>query len=209
MYCNHIIIVTFQSTHPLRDATADELKEGLYCLISIHAPLTGCDDDDILRTLNIPISIHAPLTGCDIRWRFFGFTCIYFNPRTPYGMRRKSSARNTNTVVFQSTHPLRDATLNVFNFFIFRPDFNPRTPYGMRRIATIINSYIYQFQSTHPLRDATISRWDLTSLTSNFNPRTPYGMRRRGTIDTLIGMKISIHAPLTGCDGCFPIPMQW
>ena len=101
----------FQSTHPLRDATADELKEGLYCLISIHAPLTGCDDEDILRTLNIPISIHAPLTGCDIRWRFFVFTCIYFNPRTPYGMRRKSSARNTNTVVFQSTHPLRDATV--------------------------------------------------------------------------------------------------
>ena len=38
-----------------------------FVLISIHAPLTGCD---ICKTFQIPIgviSIHAPLTGCDIK----------------------------------------------------------------------------------------------------------------------------------------------
>nr|DAQ64152.1 MAG TPA: hypothetical protein [Caudoviricetes sp.] len=35
--------------------------------ISIHAPLTGCDDPDDLADIDIcDISIHAPLTGCDM-----------------------------------------------------------------------------------------------------------------------------------------------
>ena len=55
----------FQSTHPLRDATINALEE--YCdkLISIHAPLTGCDATKLCNNINYYISIHAPLTGCD------------------------------------------------------------------------------------------------------------------------------------------------
>ena len=36
---------------------------------------------------------------------------------------------------------------------------------------------------------------------SNFNPRTPYGMRRYADDLTALPGQISIHAPLTGCDG--------
>ena len=77
----------FQSTHPLRDATK-LCENGFY--------------------VNV-ISIHAPLTGCDKKKMLIGQKYIYFNPRTPYGMRLTSISIN-----------------NVDN------DFNPRTPYGMR-----------------------------------------------------------------------------
>ena len=79
----------FQSTHPLRGATgiaADETNRienfnprtpcGVRLLlknapaadvvISIHAPLAGCDRPfPGGRRWSVPISIHAPLAGCD------------------------------------------------------------------------------------------------------------------------------------------------
>ena len=57
----------FQSTHPLRDATwaTRYYKSGDF------------------------ISIHAPLTGCDFWIIEGGAIDDYFNPRTPYGMRRQ------------------------------------------------------------------------------------------------------------------------
>ena len=81
------------------------------------------------------------------------------------------------TLQFQSTHPLRDATLsssdNCDNFV----DFNPRTPYGMRLETPFFVLFSLKFQSTHPLRDATLA----DSIVNVFSA-------------------ISIHAPLTGCD---------
>ena len=56
----------FQSTHPLRDATEALIPSALDGLISIHAPLTGCDNAvNELVDGYVSISIHAPLTGCD------------------------------------------------------------------------------------------------------------------------------------------------
>ena len=60
-------------------------------------------------------------------------------------------------------------------------DFNPRTPYGMR-------------QEIAPRRLKHIEY---------FNPRTPYGMRLWYEPSSYPSSQISIHVPLTGCDG-FP-----
>ena len=59
------------------------------CLISIHAPLTGCDClMHSIGHIQSPISIHAPLTGCDLKILMLkGKDGDDFNPRTPYGMR--------------------------------------------------------------------------------------------------------------------------
>ena len=59
----------FQSTHPLRGATAGiDVYLGLD-VISIHAPLAGCDDGRYYDTWDSgSISIHAPLAGCDQRF---------------------------------------------------------------------------------------------------------------------------------------------
>ena len=78
----------FQSTHPLRGATSIATISLVACwhfnprtpcgvrpftvattgttdVISIHAPLAGCDPPDPGFGLQLLISIHAPLAGCD------------------------------------------------------------------------------------------------------------------------------------------------
>ena len=104
----------------------------------------------------ILISIHAPLTGCDD------------NPFT----------FNLHPYIFQSTHPLRDATNKSHVLFILIVNFNPRTPYGMRHTFNL---------NTVPL-----------SLISIHAPLT--GCDFSNQFKSCIVNLISIHAPLTGCD---------
>ena len=123
------------------------------------------------------ISIHAPLTGCDNGSEAFICVAQNFNPRTPYGMRLAIQWIFQGTTKFQSTHPLRDATSSfnrrviIMDISIHAPltgcdltlrvtlldvfNFNPRTPYGMRPRASAATITEMLFQSTHPLRDAT------------------------------------------------------
>ena len=171
--------ILFQSTHPLRDATKEEWSIIWILLISIHAPLTGCDAKKIKErqrerdfnprtpygmrlsvneykgVINY-ISIHAPLTGCDSLGIRNRGVKTNFNPRTPYGMR----------------HRWFDYQSSWYRYF------NPRTPYGMRPnwsnyqwmsrpisihapltgCDVVLGAYNFdttKFQSTHPLRDAT------------------------------------------------------
>ena len=122
----------FQSTHPLRGATAYVKQVFNEFIISIHAPLAGCDRTDVVSGTATLISIHAPLAGCDIH------QILYIS----------------HSEKFQSTHPLRGATNIVtsyvalqnisihaplagcdyyfipFNYVSF--NFNPRTPCGVR-----------------------------------------------------------------------------
>ena len=57
--------------------------------ISIHAPLTGCDDKSKKTYYSLAtISIHAPLTGCDGIVAQTAPELGNFNPRTPDGVRR-------------------------------------------------------------------------------------------------------------------------
>ena len=173
------------------------------------------------------ISIHAPLTGCDSGWRGINTSGWYFNPRTPYGMRHSQVYLLVySNFWFQSTHPLRDATVirSVRHDFSFISIHAPLT--GCDIVHLQFLRFPDEFQSTHPLRDATL--WCLLSqfLSYHFNPRTPYGMRRgvkiminNKSIDfnprtpygmrlswymrSLVHRQISIHAPLTGCDQNF------
>ena len=189
------------------------------------------------------ISIHAPLAGCDASHRRDNARHGYFNPRTPCGVRRRSGGASARCARFQSTHPLRGATASQLQssmqslFQSTHPLRGATTPDGERKEDTI-------FQSTHPLRGATSFRrqYGIPSNISihaplagcdmrvqvkgnfnvHFNPRTPCGVRlmradakanRRAfqsthplrgatwSVDKLgDAVKISIHAPLAGCD---------
>ena len=77
----------FQSTHPSWGATemCDTEKNGK--VISIHAPIVGCDYNSILIEQLMGISIHAPIVGCDLLSRLIKIDCLYFNPRTHRGVR--------------------------------------------------------------------------------------------------------------------------
>ena len=78
----------FQSTHPSRGATNGVQLLVIYLDISIHAPLAGCDCDVCPAEENCCISIHAPLAGCDAHCLSNTPEWLYFNPRTPRGVRQ-------------------------------------------------------------------------------------------------------------------------
>ena len=96
----------FQSTHPVRGATACITVAGMSAWISIHAPREGCDEGDGVHAGRQWISIHAPREGCD--------------PAPGAGFMAQP--------VFQSTHPVRGATASRPDRSALWRDFNPRTP---------------------------------------------------------------------------------
>ena len=217
----------FQSTHPVRGATGaglDYLRS--VAPISIHAPRAGCDAFLCATIIDAPtISIHAPRAGCDVL-AWFAFRWIYkfqsthpvrgatyylikgtlfchnFNPRTPCGVRRTSSARGLPMRQISIHAPragcdgeLECIKLQVSNFNPRTPcgvrlrldrlrrtgacNFNPRTPCGVRPvIRRCIAVSACGFQSTHPVRGAT---WAAAG-------------------GGVVRVRISIHAPRAGCD---------
>ena len=82
-------VTQFQSTHPVRGATLRLYASRRSAIISIHAPREGCDQCCEQSYHQYQISIHAPREGCDC--------ASYTYMVTPS--------------LFQSTHPVRGATL--------------------------------------------------------------------------------------------------
>ena len=85
-----------------------QLRPGI---ISIHAPHAGCDYRKKHIYFYFEISIHAPHAGCDSTCSSTAWTRIYFNPRTPCGVRQRAMPSLRSPMIFQSTHPMRGATM--------------------------------------------------------------------------------------------------
>ena len=120
-----------------------------------------------------------------------------FNPRSPYGERQSDPSMVGNPTLFQSTLPLRGATVNSHNFpfshaisihapltgsdlrkaAVRRPSvhFNPRSPYGERLLGTVD-----------------------CSEASDFNPRSPYGERLDGEKRAMTNAQFQSTLPLRG-----------
>ena len=125
------------------------------------------------------LSFVAPLAGRDQGLLRNSKRRLHFNPRAPCGARQSGTPIAHATTPFQSTHPLRGATV---------------TSTSARLDLTL-------FQSTHPLRGATmdaegtliyydisihapLAGCDLILLALanglvDFNPRTPCGVRQQ------------------------------
>ncbi len=100
----------FQSTLPMRGATAEDSGMQLIRTISIHAPHAGSDLAVMASEIVKLISIHAPHAGSDIRRSCGGHQTMHFNPRSPCGERRLRSCPCAAPREFQSTLPMRGAT---------------------------------------------------------------------------------------------------
>ena len=126
-------VKSFQSTHPLRGATAPAAGKLLGQSFQSTHPLRGATC--LLRILKSSEKFQSthPLRGA---------TLFEHN-----GYR--------NARVFQSTHPLRGATTQHHLLMDALYDFNPRTPCGVRPGLSVGISRSNTFQSTHPLRGAT------------------------------------------------------
>ena len=125
---------TFQSTHPLRGATALHQRE---------------------IVIAFPFQSTHPLRGATLGGYRLILPILYFNPRTPCGVRQSTSPCWSTKLTFQSTHPLRGAT----------------------SVSDAWSASVEAFQSTHPLRGATQHQGRDGLRESYFNPRTPCGVR--------------------------------
>ena len=176
----------FQSTHPLRGATELTAPLGHDLIISIHAPLAGCDGAYPGRGSDLHhfnprtpcgvrpecsrcgdvvtrISIHAPLAGCDL-FVLGDEPVLHISIHAPLaGCDGEKVVIFSGGGKFQSTHPLRGATVSHAVSTTFTP-----------------------FQSTHPLRGATKRAFPRAQAERDFNPRTPCGVRQR-RIPLLLG----------------------
>ena len=190
----------FQSTHPLRGATSRwacrsgtqdisihaplagcdryALDDHIAICISIHAPLAGCDGEGARVALEpFRISIHAPLAGCDCPGRRPAPGPRYFNPRTPCGVRQVFELVHFKYKRISIHAPLAGCDLRFGAVYGRVKAFQSTHPLRGATPPDLLNADALVFQSTHPLRGAT------------------------GRLCYTVTMgRISIHAPLAGCD---------
>ena len=153
--CRYHVPIRFQSTLPMRGATYDNSNIKPQPMISIHTP-------------------HA---GSDIRQSPFQFSNRDFNPHSPCGERPEVTGGGLQTIVFQSTLPMRGATSRLFRMRSISL-ISIHTPHAGSDTAVLSDLTLHvRFQSTLPMRGA-------TSL-----------LRNRGTVAA-----ISIHTPHAGSD---------
>ena len=103
--------LVFQSTLPLRGATAYRFSIDETLIISIHTPLAGSDVCGRISVDGEFISIHTPLAGSDDIKYDASVRQAKFQSTLPLrGATIADNAAKTTDAKFQSTLPLRGAT---------------------------------------------------------------------------------------------------
>ncbi len=101
----------FQSTRPVRGATYDDWRAVYVDKFQSTRPVRGATNGGITAQPQIDVSIHAPRTGRDQRRDHSTAADRCFNPRAPYGARPVKDEAFAALKPFQSTRPVRGATV--------------------------------------------------------------------------------------------------
>ena len=177
---------------------------------------------DVTERVYTHISIHATHAGGDAGQTHLKHDQNYFNPRHPCGWRQSFCNIFPNKPRFQSTPPMRVATLSTVPPLsqpgisihathaggdcrlafprLAQPHFNPRHPCGWRPLLPCIVAVLMIFQSTPPMRVATWLIVVTAEQRQNFNPRHPCGWRPVKIAGKVAYIHISIHATHAGGD---------
>ena len=124
----------FQSTHPVRGATYKREHECRAFDISIHAPRAGCDIvPTARRVVYEQFQSTHPVRGATNRVLNQPTSLLYFNPRTPCGVRLRSKHQRKHDRVISIHAPRAGCDQSALCLLINPADFNPRTPCGVRR----------------------------------------------------------------------------
>ena len=204
--------VQFQSTLPIRGATAPDVRSVSGSLISIHAPHTGSDSSarsalSIVSVFQSTLPIRGATSFMDA-----GKRQRYFNPRSPYGERHiLFRFPLVTSISIHAPHTGSDFALvrrcHQSGISIHAPHTGSDGYKCKHSLCMVIS--IHADGSGH-------------NLQSHFNPRSPYGERPTDTqyvkycfrfqstlpygerpvpVAYLCGsFQISIHAPHTGSD---------
>ena len=145
----------------------------------------------------------------------------HLNTRIPYGIRPVVKVRSYTLIVFQSTHPVWDATREgpsdalALAISIHASRMGCDEPRMVCRSAPSISIHASRMGCDHnppPMRPMPRNFnpripygmrrfWKpLPPIPAYFNPRIPYGMRLYGFLSSLQFSVISIHASRMGCD---------
>ena len=124
----------------------------------------------------LDISIHAPRAGRDAIVMFPPALKTYFNPRAPCGARPTSSVGRQTVILFQSTRPVRGATLegvkggHSFIISIHAP--------RAGRDAKAVHAAATAMISIHaPRAGRDVEIGGVRFVIAYFNPRAPCGAR--------------------------------
>ena len=101
----------FQSTRPMRGATGYNRDSYSHSPVSIHAPHAGRDHAAREHHVIGEVSIHAPHAGRDYSRNLYTHSSASFNPRAPCGARHLTTFSIMLDIMFQSTRPMRGATI--------------------------------------------------------------------------------------------------
>ena len=152
------------------------------------------------RVAVLEISIHAPRAGRDGEGGASGGESEDFNPRAPCGARLSVSGSTRKPLIFQSTRPVRGATIGNYD--------PPITQYisihapRAGRDFLLCNSVLADFISIHAPRAGRDSRPSSIVLRNTyFNPRAPCGARPKVSCNKC---KIRYFNPRAPC-GARPI----
>ena len=146
------------------------------------------------------ISIHAPHAGCDRSTASKLRASLHFNPRTPCGVRPASRETRWRRGLFQSTHPMRGATLADGLCLAVDAVISIHAPHAGCDLMFWQHCISYlPFQSTHPMRGATWSIAYAMQL-SIFQSTHPMRGATHLLLRCIVHLIISIHAPHAGCD---------
>ncbi|EFR40816.1 hypothetical protein HMPREF9162_2208 [Selenomonas sp. oral taxon 137 str. F0430] len=167
----------FQSTRPVRGATAKEVGRPFHGFVSIHAPRAGRD----ARQQGLPSG------------------GIRFNPRAPCGARLDDGEAKLYAYTFQSTRPVRGATAAVHLRACTGGCFNPRAPCGARPTTRICRPSSRRFNPRAPCGARRSTHMDIGAR-AGFNPRAPCGARHPVKPCNYYIVSVSIHAPRAGRD---------
>ena len=190
----------FQSTLPVRGATAGWATPCSSTKISIHAPRAGSDLRlSPLQRAEYMISIHAPRAGSDaIKRRYINITAISIHAPRAGSDEGLWAGIGDKIISIHAPRAGSDPSWPPSSHSCWH--FNPRSPCGERLIILVMLDLHPAFQSTLPVRGAT--RWPASpGYWPEFQSTLPVRGATFSTWHPSHCPSISIHAPRAGSDG--------
>ena len=190
--------LVFQSTLPLRGATAYRFSIDETLIISIHTPLAGSDVCGRISVDGEFISIHTPLAGSDVAAQFGGRSPRHFNPHSPCGERLLPCVALGIRTYFNPHSPCGERLLPCVADGI-RTYFNPHSPCGERLDVRSPKVRVFAISIHTPLAGSDSDAGDVETRI-DISIHTPLAGSDRSANIVPCDERISIHTPLAGSD---------
>ena len=192
------MVVTFQSTRPVRGATPSFQAHRSSTTFQSTRPVRGATLDFPVQKYISTVSIHAPRAGRDPPLFRGGMRIYGFNPRAPCGARHFDKCSLNSPISFNPRAPC-GARQIVTGYAHMETSFNPRAPCGARLIGFCRFPVLSVFQSTRPVRGATVPH-ATTTPRGRVSIHAPHAGRDHHKPPRAAPLLVSIHAPHAGRD---------